>query len=87
VAYCWGSEFNGELGDGTTLTSATPVRVSGGQQFASLSAGYYHTCGVTISAAVYCWGSDQTGLLGNGIYAPFTGSSVPVPVVGGISFK
>lgn len=45
---------------------ARPVAVSGGLKFASVSAGRFHTCGVTISGAGYCWGSGNSGRLGNG---------------------
>ena len=63
AAYCWGSNMYGQLGNGTTTSSMTPVPVAGGLTFATLSANVSHTCGVTTSGAAYCWGS---GLLGDG---------------------
>ncbi len=67
----------GRLGDGTTTTKMTPVLVSGGLSFASVSAGETHTCGVTTGGDAYCWGDNFEGLLGDGTT---TNSSVPVRV-------
>jgi len=51
--------------------------------FRHLSAGYYHTCGVTTTNAAYCWGRNDTGQLG----APVIGSQGrPVAVSGGLKF-
>jgi alpha-tubulin suppressor-like RCC1 family protein len=66
-AYCWGENGFGQLGDGTTVSyRVSPVPVSGGLSFAAVSAGTYHTCGVTTGGAGYCWGSNYTGQLGDG---------------------
>ncbi len=96
TAYCWGDNSVGQLGDGSSRGSSTPVAVSGGLSFSSLatngtppSAGpppefvNDHTCGLTSSGAAYCWGDNSAGQLGNG---STTGSSTPVAVSGGLSF-
>ncbi len=59
AAFCWGFEA---LGDGGDTASATPVAVVGGLSFATLSLGWYHTCGLTNgTGAVYCWGPTAFG--------------------------
>jgi len=75
VAYCWGQNTYGQLGDGSNYTSrTTPVLVSNGYTWASLITGFDHTCGVTSVAipgitpagAAYCWGNNDDGQLGTG---------------------
>jgi alpha-tubulin suppressor-like RCC1 family protein len=84
VAYCWGSNESGDLGNGTVGGfSATPVPVAGGLTFASLSAGFIYTCGVTVGGAAYCWGGNGYGVLGNGTTID---SPTPVAVSGGLTF-
>jgi Regulator of chromosome condensation (RCC1) repeat len=51
VAYCWGKNSSGQLGNGTTTNSRTPVPVSGALSFATVSAGANHTCGATSAIA------------------------------------
>ena len=80
AAYCWGDNTYGKLGNGTTTSSATPVAVSGGLSFATVSAGLGSSCGVTTGGAAYCWGG---GGLGNGSTSY---SLTPVAVSGGLSF-
>lgn len=73
------------VGTGYTLT-ATSVNLSGGTSapftvrdaivFATVSAGYFHTCGVAISGALYCWGTIVDDAQ----------STLPALVPGGITF-
>jgi alpha-tubulin suppressor-like RCC1 family protein len=59
AAYCWGANRFGALGDGTSSTRTTPVAVSGGLSFASLTAGDAITCGLTSGGTAYCWGKTS----------------------------
>lgn len=83
-AYCWGNNVDGEIGNGTTTNSGTPVAVSGGLSFKSISAGFASTCGLTPAGAAYCWGDNTYGELGNGTT---TNSLTPVAVGGGFTFS
>lgn len=62
---CWGWNYLGHLGDGTTTWRSTPVDVVGlDEAITSLAAGYGHTCAVTVSGRVECWGSDYNSEIG-----------------------
>lgn len=62
---CWGSGASGQLGLGDTQARSAPDVVPGlaAQQ---LSAGYSHTCAVTVEGALFCWGNNEEGQLGLG---------------------
>jgi alpha-tubulin suppressor-like RCC1 family protein len=65
-AYCWGSNQNGQLGNGSTQGTATPVRVTGERRFLEVRAGDRHTCGLDVDFRAYCWGLNNRGQLGDG---------------------
>ncbi len=75
----WGWNFYGQLGNGTTTDSSSPVTVSlpSGTTATAVSAGSYHGLVVTNSGSVVAWGYNNYGELGNGTT---TDSSTPVTV-------
>lgn len=86
TAWCAGDDTYGELGDGTALSSATPVAVAGGFKFRSISSGNDFSCGITTTGDAYCWGRNDVGELGD---PAETGaqSSLPRLVTGGHVFR
>ena len=71
IAYCWGHNNAGQLGNGTTTVSKVPIKVSTtstitGQLRSQVSAGTYNTCAIAQSSNSYCWGQNTEGRLGNG---------------------
>jgi alpha-tubulin suppressor-like RCC1 family protein len=64
---CWGSNNQGQLGDGTTTQRLEPVDVSGlTSGVAAVAAGAYHTCAVTTTGGLKCWGYNNHGQAGDG---------------------
>src|SRR5690606_34941154 len=65
MAYCWGKNDRGQLGNGTILSSSTPVILLALSDVAEVAAGGEHSCARLDSGAVYCWGENGKGQLGN----------------------
>ena len=77
---CWGDGLDGDLGNGLTAQSDTPVAVASlSSDISAIAAGGAHTCALTTSGGVQCWGDNQYGQLGND---STINSSLPVPVMG-----
>jgi alpha-tubulin suppressor-like RCC1 family protein len=84
---CWGSNWTGEVGDGTSAlrlarTEATPVQglsnavqvSAGGSCFPQ---GGAHACALLRDGTVRCWGDNASGQLGDGTT---TAHALPTPV-------
>lgn len=66
AARCWGWNYYGQLGDGSTTNRLTSVQVSGlTSGVTRISAGSNYTCAIH-SGAAKCWGYNGAGQLGNG---------------------
>jgi len=78
---CWGSNRDGQLGNGErSLTpSPRPVPVGGLDNIVAVAAGGNHACALSKTGLVSCWGGNMMGELGNGTQAA---RSKPTPVLG-----
>ena len=94
IGYCWGKNSVGELGNGTTNDTNTPVAIATGESSAipvdaylvSISTGTAYdgqgaSCAVDRIGNAYCWGDGEAGNFGNGTNS--VTSAYPVKVVKG----
>jgi alpha-tubulin suppressor-like RCC1 family protein len=93
-AYCWGYDYQGQLGIGGTAAPETcsnwpcstrPLRVADTRQYRQISAGGSHTCAVTLGDKAFCWGWGRYGATGDGSTTEYR--RTPVAVKGGLLFR
>ena len=66
VTRCWGSNVDGQLGDGSEADSLSPRVVALPVDARALAAGSYHACALAAGASVACWGWNANGQIGDG---------------------
>ncbi len=83
MAWCWGSNYNGGLGDGSGQSQSQPVRVEGNRRYVQLVSGDFHSCALDTASVVWCWGENGDprggGALGDGT---MRSRATPVRVAG-----
>lgn len=84
--YCWGRGELGQLGDGMSLTRATPVKISSTLAFTALSSFADTTCALAQDKKLYCWGDNVAGQLGLDPMTT-TASNTPVQVASAYDFE
>jgi len=83
TAWSWGTNKNGQLGDGTTVDKSSPVSIVGGfTNWCQVSAGGNHSLGVRTNGTLWSWGFNNAGQLGDGTTVC---KSSPVSVIGGVT--
>ena len=81
TVWAWGRNEDGQLGDGSTTISLTPVRVAGLGGITAISAGGSHSLAFRESdGKVWAWGSNSSRQLG--LPSTTTFSATPVEVGG-----
>jgi alpha-tubulin suppressor-like RCC1 family protein len=81
---CWGSNNYGQLGDGTTTSTPTPIVVVGGKSVPWISLAEFHSCALWADQTVSCYGYNDDGRLGDGTTTMRT-TPTPVPGVTGVT--
>jgi alpha-tubulin suppressor-like RCC1 family protein len=81
--YAWGLNNSGQLGTGSTTSTAVPTQVALPSNTAtSIAAGYLHSVAALSNGSAYAWGDNTYGQLGTGAAAAdLAQSSTPLPVV------
>jgi alpha-tubulin suppressor-like RCC1 family protein/DNA-binding SARP family transcriptional activator len=65
MAYCWGSNVEGQIGTGENVKSQpVPALVTDAYAFAQIVAGSNHTCALAVTGEALCWGYNAFGQLG-----------------------
>ncbi len=82
---CWGANASGQLGNGSTAPSNTPVDVASSSTAPAtpirITTGGVFACELLTSHKIWCWGDNSHQQLGGGVLAILTANSkVPVAV-------
>ena len=81
--WAWGSNYYGQLGDGTTTTKTSPVQIKKGTRFIKIASGVWNGYGIDEEGRLWGWGSNTAGQLGDGTT---TERTIPVQIKGETKF-
>ncbi|MDF3059388.1 MAG: repeat domain protein, partial [Rariglobus sp.] len=79
TVWAWGVNASGQLGDGTSSTSMSPVQVPGLSNVVAVAADASTSLAIKSDGTVWAWGANTGGQLADGTTNP---SAVPVQITG-----
>jgi len=82
IAYAFGENTVGELGDGTITNRSSPVSVVGVTYWTQVSAGGDHSVGIDSSGSAWGWGCNSSGQIGD---CTTTDRRIPRKTIGGFT--
>lgn len=73
--WCWGFGTEGQLGNGTTTSSSTPVQAGSATNWARVATGDRSACAIRSDGTLWCWGNNTfgqnaQGTFGGGVSSP-----------------
>ncbi|WP_244237373.1 RCC1 domain-containing protein [Corallococcus llansteffanensis] len=83
TVWATGSNAYGQLGNGSTTSSSSPIQVTGLNGVVAVAAGGYHSLALRSDGTVWAWGANDSGQLGDGTTTR-RALPVQVPGLGGI---
>jgi alpha-tubulin suppressor-like RCC1 family protein len=66
TVWTWGNNSNGQLGNGTTTNSSSPIQTVGLSAVMGIAGGTKDTLALKTDGTVWAWGSNGHGQLGDG---------------------
>ena len=78
--WAWGSNDNGQIGDGTLTDRPFPVQIGTANDWAFVSGGSFHSLAIKNNGTLWAWGDNATGQLGDGTLV-----DKPTPVQVGVA--
>ncbi|SHG14147.1 RCC1 domain-containing protein [Chryseobacterium vrystaatense] len=64
--WAWGSNSNGQLGDGTTVDRKVPIQIGTGNNWLKIDTKDYYTVAIKTDGTLWTWGKNHNGQLGDG---------------------
>jgi len=74
---CWGSNEDGQVGNGTTTPILVPT-ANGLTDAVQLALGPHHSCARMADGTIWCWGENRFGQLGDGTVRDIVSTPVQV---------
>ena len=76
TVWTWGDNSDGQLGDGTRISSSVPVQVSDLVDITAIAGGHWFSIALKSDDTIWGWGDNYSGQFGNGT----TGNASDTPI-------